>query len=659
MRRIEESVATLQGYLDKNYSVYGMKCSRPCPNLLRMRQALTFIPGVNTGFGGSADTRTTDVLALQSSLLQHTQSGILVHGDKTNNADECEYLALHSMPSTWVRAIMLIRCNSIIRGHSAASQAIIEAILNLIRINFTPVIPLRGTVSASGDLMPLAYIGGTVEGSPDIQVRICTEKGPRVVPANEALAVAGIKPIKLGPKEGLSMINGTSASAGVASLALYETNHLAILSQVLTAMACEGLRGNSESFHPYLAAVRPHPGQIEAATNIRNFLAGSKLALGVTDEKVRNVIGLAQDRYALRSATQWIGPQLEDLMLANRQLDIELNSTCDNPVVDVKNGDIYSGANFQATSVTSAMEKARNVLQMLAKMLFSQTSELINPMFSNGLPANLAADEPSLSFTMKGVDVNIASYMSELAYLAHPVSSHVQSAEMHNQPINSMALVSARYTMQAVELMSMICASHLYVTCQALDLRAMYVGFLKTLKPAVEDLTTQKFGEFLLTDDLKTLHANIWNRIPDVWFSTGTLDAHQRFQEVANSLMSVVLSGLLQAKKETEISTINLWKAELIDLLGKVYTSYRTSFFKRQDTPSYIGKAATIMYNYVRHELGVPFHHGLVEHPLPSDANPGAGTINGRSKKTIGGWISIIYEALRGGGMHSHVMACL
>lgn len=624
-----------------------------------MRQALTFSPGVNTGFGGSADTRTTDVLALQSSLLQHTQSGILVHGDTSNNANECEYLSLHSMPSTWVRAIMLIRCNSIVRGHSAASQTIIEAILNLIRINFTPVIPLRGTVSASGDLMPLAYVGGTVEGSPDVQVRIYTERGPQVVPANVALAVAGIKPVRLGPKEGLSMINGTSASAGVASLALYEANHLAILSQVLTAMACEGLRGNSESFHPYLAAVRPHPGQIEAATNIRKFLAGSTLALGVTDEKVRNIIGLAQDRYALRSATQWIGPQLEDLMLANRQLDIELNSTCDNPVVDVKNGDIYSGANFQAASVTSAMEKARNVLQMLAKMLFSQTSELINPMFSNGLPANLAADEPSLSFTMKGVDVNIASYMSELAYLAHPVSSHVQSAEMHNQPINSMALVSARYTMQSVELMSMICASHLYVTCQALDLRAMYVGFLKALKPAVEGLITQKFGELLLTDDLQTLHTNIWNRIPDVWYSTGTLDAHQRFQEVANSLMSVVLSGLLQAKKETEIATINLWKVELIDLLEKVYISYRTSFFKQQDTPSYIGKAATIMYNYVRHELGVPFHHGLVEHPLPRDINPGAGMINGRSKKTIGGWISIIYEALRGGGMHSHVMACL
>lgn len=196
MRRIEESVATLQGYLDKNYSVYGMNYSRPFLNLIGMRQALTFSPGVNTGFGGSADTRTTDVLALQSSLLQHTQSGILVHSDTTNNADEYEYLSLHSMPSTWVRAIMLIRCNSIVRGHSAASQAIIEAILNLIRINFTPVIPLRGTVSASGDLMPLACIGGTVEGSPDIRVRICTEKGPRVVRANEALAVAGIKPIK-------------------------------------------------------------------------------------------------------------------------------------------------------------------------------------------------------------------------------------------------------------------------------------------------------------------------------------------------------------------------------------------------------------------------------------------------------------------------------
>ena len=538
-----------------------------------------------------------------------------------------------------------------------------ETILKLIRINFTPIIPLRGTISASGDLQPLSFIGGTVEGSPEIWVRIQSEKGPHVVSAEEALAIAGIAPIKLAPKEGLSMSNGTSASAAVASLALYETNQLAVLSQILTAMAAEGLRGNAESFHPFIAETRPHPGQIEAAANIRHFLAGSKLVKGLTGGKVRSMTGLAQDRYGLRSAPQWIGPQLEDLMLANSQVNIELNSTSDNPLVDFENGEIYIGANFQAASVTSAMEKARDVLQMLAKMLFSQTSELINPMYSNGLPANLAADDPSLSFTMKGVDINMASYMSELAYLAHPVASHVQSAEMHNQPINSLALISARYTMQAVELMSMMCASHLYVTCQALDLRAMYLGFLENLRPAVEKLTTQKFGELLATDDLDSLQAKIWKEIPDTWSSTGTLDADERFQEVANRLMSVVLTGLVKKKDEVPdgsmytITSIDSWKAELIQLLEQVYKAYRLAFFHRQNTPSYLGGAATIMHNHVRNELGVPFHQGLVEHPLPSSRGPT--TINDRGKKTIGGWISVIYESLRAGEMHSRIMAAL
>ena len=558
---------------------------------------------------------------------------------------------------------MLVRCNSIIRGHSAASRDIVEAILKLIRINFTPVVPLRGSISASGDLMPLAYVGGTVEGSPDIWVRISTEKGAQVVSATEALAIAGITPITLGPKEGLSITNGTSASAALASLALYETNQLAVLSQVLTAMATEALLGTSESFHPFISKVRPHPGQMEAAANIRSFLAGSKLARGVTGEKVRKVVGLAQDRYALRTAAQWIGPQLEDLLLAERQLAIELNSTCDNPLVDVENSDIYSGGNFQAASVTSAMEKARNALQMLAKMLFSHTSELINPLYSNGLPANLAADNPSLSFTMKGVDVNMASYMSELAYLAHPVSSHVQSAEMHNQPINSLALISARYTMHSVELMSLICASHLYVACQALDLRAMHLGFLQTLKPAVEALTTKTFSEHLPTEDLQALHTSLWTHVPAAWSSTGTLDAPERFQHVADGSIAVVLNSLTKTKKSScaptsiSLATLAAWKADLRSLLDQTYTAYQTRFFHTQDTPSYLGHASKIMYAYVRQRLRVPFHQGLVEHPLPSDSAKGA--LDGRAKKTIGAWISVISEALRAGDLHQQTMACI
>ena len=228
----------------------------------------------------------------------------------------------------------------------------------------------------------------------------------------------GRSPVTLRPKEGLGLINGTAVCTSVASLALWEANHLAVLSQVCTAMATEALSGQVESFHPFFAQVRPHPGQIEAARNIRAFLRGSRLAKGTSNRPEVKGTGhhvsgisasilhksLAQDRYAIRTASQWIGPQLEDLLLAQQQIFVELNATTDNPLIDMTWGtpDILNGGNFQAASITSASEKTRSALQFLGKMIFAQCTEIINPAFNNGLPANLAADDPSVSFTCKG-----------------------------------------------------------------------------------------------------------------------------------------------------------------------------------------------------------------------------------------------------------------
>ncbi|KAL8969055.1 MAG: hypothetical protein Q9197_004548 [Variospora fuerteventurae] len=537
-----------------------------------------------------------------------------------------------------------------------------QTILKVLRHGFTPVIPLRGTVSASGDLLPLAYIGGVVEGSPDI--RVCTGKGPtrRIVSAKEALKLAGAKPIELGPKEGLGLINGTAASASVASLALYETHMLAVFSQILTAMAVEALLGNAESFHPFLAEVRPNSGQIEVAYNIRSFLRGSKLAQGLKDDKNRMKSGLVQDRYAVRSASQWVGPQLEDLLLADRQITTELNSTTDNPVIDAGIGEVYSGANFQAACTTSAMEKARLSLQMLGKMLFGQYSELINPSHSNGLPANLAADDPSLSFTMKGVDVNLASYMSELAFLANPVSSHVQSAEMHNQAVNSLALITARYTLHAVELTSLICASCLYVGCQALDLRVMRLKYLETLQPMVETITSTVFGQLLNKQELEKLQLDLRKHIPDAWSATTTLDAHEGFQMVVDTSIGVVTECIAQSKAGVErltpsIALIKSWRSQMFSALNETYIAVRAEFFEHQSTAASLGHASHKLYTFVRNDLGVPFHRGLVEHPGPKDDQ--SVLVGGRDKKTIGSWISIIYESLRDGRLHEPIMMCL
>lgn len=478
--------------------------------------------------------------------------------------------------------------------------------------------PLRGSISASGDLMPLAYIAGAIEGSPDVFVRI--ENGTtstKVMTARDALQFVAQDVTTLGPKEGLSLVNGTSASAGLASLVIYEAHQLALFTQALSAMACESLLGTSESFHPFIAEIRPHDGQIESARNIFHLLEGSHLTQDSKYRKIRQTSGLIQNRYAVRSASQWIGPQLEDLLLADRQIKTELNSSSDNPLVDAKTQSIYNGANFQGVSITSAMEKTRLSLQMFGKLLFSQATELIDPNLSNGLPTNLVADDPSLSFTMKGVDISMASYMSELAYLANPISSHVQAAEMHNQSVNSMALVSSRLSMQAVELLSMMVACSLYVCCQALDLRAMHLSFFTELRLILPSKTSTVFAQTLSEDEVKTLNGSLEDHITSSWHSSSRLDVDDRIQAVADSSLAIILKAIVhRGGSGTAVDSaivMENWKTEVIQTMKAVYKSTTAAFFEKQHTATLLGVGSKALYRAVREDLGVPFHMGLVE----------------------------------------------
>ena len=167
-------------------------------------------------------------MQLQASLMQLTQSGIL-----SRSADGS--VPGHAMPSDWVRAAMVVRCNHTLRGHSAVSFPVVNAVASLLEHHLTPVVPLRGSVSASGDLMPLAYVAGAIEGNPDVLL----EKQGKVLPAHRALQEAGLPAVTLGPKEGLGLVNGTSSSAGLGALVVAEAHQLALLTQVLTGAAVE------------------------------------------------------------------------------------------------------------------------------------------------------------------------------------------------------------------------------------------------------------------------------------------------------------------------------------------------------------------------------------------------------------------------------------
>lgn len=589
--------------------------------------------------------------------MQHTQSAVLTGINGWKDGDGIESISSHSMPSSWTKATMLVRCNSNIRGHSAMSLRVVNTIIELLRRDITPIVPLRGSISASGDLMPLSYVAGAIQGNPDVFVRMSSFKGQNeIISSQRALERAGIDPVVLGPKEGLSLINGTAPSAAVASLALHDTQRLAVLSQLLTALASEALAANVEWAHPFIAQVRPHSGQIEVTQNIRNFLTGSKLTNGLGTTKDRFKVGLAQERYALRSSAQWIGPQLEDLNAAASQLTIELNSTSDNPIVNVAEDDIHCAANFQAAVVTSATEKTRLCLQMLGKLLFAQASEMINHDLNNGLPSNLAADDPSLSFCLKGVDVNMAAYQSELAFLANPVSNHVQSAEMHNQAVNSLALLSSRYTAQAVELLSLMAAGSIYTGCQGVDLRVMHQTFLRQFEDKALDIFAAVLSDNVSRQALNESFSTFWKALCTKWYETASLDAHERCEQ-ASSTVAIVLLHMPQLSPFLSLTQWHDVQSRLNAKMLESYRLHRDAFFKKPTTAQYLGQGTRRLYEFVRGSLGVPMHRGLVEHPTPRDVD--GNMLDGRPKKTIGSWISIVYEAICGGRVHDEVMRCI
>ncbi|KAJ5938111.1 phenylalanine ammonia-lyase [Penicillium verhagenii] len=635
--RLELSVKTLENYLSHEYVVYG----------------------VNTGFGGSADTRTSDVLDLQIHLLQHTQSAIITAADK-DPASNSEREPSHVMPPAWIRGAIVARANQNLRGHSAVRLSVLQSLVDLLHHGITPMVPLRGTISASGDLMPMSYIAGAVAGNPDVFVQVGKGKDARIIPASEALKESGLSPSGLGPKEALGLINGTAPSVAVASLVLYDAQQLALLAQMLTAFAAECMGGNVEWAQPFIHAIRPHTGQIEAASNIRRFLNGSKFVDGLESRK-RTGEGLWQDRYSTRTAPQWIGPYLEDLLLAQHQLEVELNSTSDNPLINPTeqgDGEVYSGGNFQAVVITSAMDKTRLALQMIGRMLWSQVTEIIAPNTNNGLEANLNSSDHE-NYTMKGIDVNMSAYMSELAALAHPVSAHVMSAEMHNQGINSLALVSARRTMEAADLVAHMSACHIYVSCQAVEMRANHVRFLSAFHDRLKSLAPDgaMFDLGLDGSQIENLAHSLRPLIESTWYHWNSNTWKDRIPHVVDAVVSPITDFLVNNEHDCSVSMLAAFKKRFQTILQETADAlfYPSPTIAPAEVATQLGDGSAQLYTWVRSNLNIPLHCGLKDDPL-YNARQGLPTDD---KKTIGSRVSAIYESLMRGEMMDTVLSAL
>lgn len=635
--------------------------------MTKSRKALTdkidnglSIYGVTTGFGGSADTRTDAPLILGHALLQMQHAGVLPSSTKPLDAlPLLDPLGSTVMPEAWVRAAILIRMNSLIRGHSGVRWELVEKMNHLLTANITPVVPLRGSISASGDLSPLSYIAGTLCGNPSIRVF----SGPRVFGARQisssrdALTAHNIDPIPLASKEHLGILNGTAFSAAVASLALNDAVQLTVLSQVCTAMAVEALLGNRGSFDPFIHNVaRPHPGQVECAKNIWDLLEGSQFA--TLEEKEVTIAEddgtLRQDRYSLRTSPQFIGPQIEDLLASLATITLECNSTTDNPLVDSETGRIHNGGNFQAMAVTNAMEKTRLSLHHLGKILFAQCAELMDPHMNRGLPPSMAATDPSLNYFGKGIDIATAAYVGELGYLAAPVSTHIQSAEMHNQAVNSLALISGRATINSLEVLSILASSYLYVLCQALDLRSLEKELKEGMSRIIREELSHTYANDVSYSELGSLTESVQRVIFTAWEQTSTMDAIPRMEKIAASSSTVLLdfftrtTGLESTSIGNALAAIPKFRSTFASRATSLFNELREAYLfgKRGPAPAsqYLNKTKP-MYEFVRKTLGIHMH-GTENHNNFANGH-------GFDEQTSGQDISLIHEAIRDGRMKS------
>lgn len=558
------------------------------------------------------------------------------------------------MPESWVKATLLVRSNSLSGGNSGVRSNLVSGLVHLLNNNISPIIPVRGSISASGDLIPLSYIAATLQGSPHVEVWSRDEDRStcrkRTV-ACAALTSSSLEAIQLGPKEGLAIVNGTSVSAAVGCLALQDAHDLITLSQILTAMGVEALRGSNESFHPFFSTIRPHVGQSEVANNIRIFLAGSRLVSNKAEEYA-NGDSLRQDRYSIRTAPQWLGPRLEDLVLADQQVSVEINSTTDNPILDPGSGEILHGGNFQAMTVTSAMEKTRNVIQSIGRLLFAQCTELMNPVFSNGLPPNLSADEPSESFFLKGVDISVAALQSELSLISTSVVSHVQNAEMGNQSVNSLAFLSARYTHTALNIVSQMSAAYLFALCQALDLRAIQLRFLSALKPGLEKTTFELFGPLLT--DINGLNHTLWLQLRKAYDTSTAVDSSQRFVQAVKTLRPTIIDHAVASGNSDPALMPNLikWTECSAALALKVFESTKSDYAINPDASEFLGSASKRMYQFVRFQLGIPFH-------IETRETERTDTMNESNDRSLGAMLSVIHGAIQNGTLFIPVMECL
>ena len=365
-----------------------------------------------------------------------------------------------ALPPWEVRLAMALRANTLARGHSGISPRVLRALLALFGRDVLPVVPAQGSVGASGDLAPLAHLALVLVGEGE-----ATFRGKRM-PGGEALAEAGLGPVRLGPKDALALVNGTQITNAMGLTALVFADRLVRAADVAAAMSLEALRGSIRPFLPRVQEVRPHPGQAAAARNVRRLTAGSRVFASH-----RRPHGRVQDAYSLRCVPQVHGAARDALRHALEVSLREANASTDNPLVFAgEREEIVSAGNFHGEPLALAFDYAAMAAAELASISERRIESLVNPDCSDGLPPFLAQDG-GLESGLMIVQVTAAALVSENKVLCHPASVDSIPTSGNQEDHVSMGTAAARKLGQVVANAEHVVAAELLCAAEALDFR--------------------------------------------------------------------------------------------------------------------------------------------------------------------------------------------
>jgi histidine ammonia-lyase len=418
---------------------------RTADTVAKLHEEGAAVYGITTSVGASVDTPVPPERSAEFSL-----NLLRMHGVGTGRK-------LSSLESA---AVLATRISSLAIGKSGVRPVIVERLAELLEHRALPVIPSEGSVGASGDLTPLSYVAAVLAGEREVMY------GGEERDASAVLEEIGLEPLELGPKEALSLMNGTSVATAIGALGWLSARRLARLSCALTAMVTQAIDGNPTHFDAYVHDARPHPGQRLSASWIREDLA--------YDPQANHEPHRLQERYSIRCAPHIVGVLIDALSWSQNWLEIELNGASDNPVIDPDRGIPVHGGNFYGGHVGFAFDSLKTAVANVACLMDRQLMVLCNKAENGGLPPNLVGvegDEACTHNGFKAVTIATSALAAEALKLTTPASSFSRSTELHNQDKVPMATTAARDLLRIVELTESVASMLTIACCQAVDLR--------------------------------------------------------------------------------------------------------------------------------------------------------------------------------------------